>query len=116
MPAARRALTVRILLALASLIVVVLAGVFAAAALVRYSPGFDIDENAWNPKIAAATLQSMHVRNERENRLPIFFAHYLRAALHGDLGRSDSLGASVTELLRERAPVSASNDLACAAL
>ncbi|MGD1072000.1 MAG: ABC transporter permease subunit [Bryobacteraceae bacterium] len=93
--------------ALLSLLAVVLIGGFLAAALVRYSPGFDIDENSWNPKIGAATRQAIHARRRRENRLPQFYLHYLQAAMHGDLGQSDSLKAPVTELLRERAPVTA---------
>ncbi len=45
---------------LLNLALVVFIGGFAAAALVRYSPGFDVDENSWNPKISAATLEAMH--------------------------------------------------------
>jgi peptide/nickel transport system permease protein len=90
---------------LLSLLAVVLIGGFAAAALVRFSPGFDVDENSWNPKMSAATREVLHAQRARENRLPQFYLHYLEAALHGDLGQSDSLKAPVTELLRERAPV-----------
>jgi peptide/nickel transport system permease protein len=90
---------------LLNLVLVVLLGGFAAAALVRYSPGFDVDENSWNPKISAATLAAMHARRQQQNRLPQFYAHYLSAALHGDLGQSDSLRIPVAELLRDRAPV-----------
>ena len=46
-------------------------------------------------------------QRERENRLPRFYLHYLRAALGGDLGESDALKTPVTELLRERAPLTA---------
>ena len=76
---------------LLNLAVVVFVGGFAAAALVRFSPGFDIDENSWNPKIGAATLEAMHAARARENELPRFYLHYLRAAAHGDFGESDSL-------------------------
>ena len=85
----------------------VLAGGFVASALVRYSPGFDIDENSWNPQISTATLAAMHARREYENRLPRFYAHYLAKALRGDLGESDSFHVPVTELLRQRAGVTA---------
>ncbi len=90
-----------------SFIAVVLAGGFAAAALVRYSPGFDIDENVWNPKISAATAQAMHARLERENSLPVFYFRYLKAALQGNLGESESFKTPVSDLLKRRAPVSA---------
>jgi len=86
---------------------VVLIGGLAAAALVRFSPGFDVDENTWNPQFSAATLEAMHNTHERENSLPRFYYRYLRAALHGDLGQSDSLKQPVADLLRDRAPVTA---------
>jgi len=97
----------RLAVSLVSLILVVVVGGFVAAALVRFSPGFDIDENVWNPKIGAATLAAMHAQRERGNQLPRFYLHYLRAALRGDLGESDALKTPVTELLRDRAPVTA---------
>src|ERR1700689_688732 len=90
-----------------TLVIAVLAGGFIASALVRYSPGFNIDENSWNPQISAATLASMHARREYENRLPRFYVHYLAKALQGDLGQSDSFHLPVTELLRQRAGVTA---------
>jgi peptide/nickel transport system permease protein len=92
---------------LLNLLLVVLLGGFAAAALVRFSPGFDIDENAWNPQLSAATLDAMHRARQVENSLPRFYLHYLWAALHGDLGQSESLRQPVAELLRARAPVTA---------
>lgn len=95
----------RVVAALLNLALVVFAGGFAAAALVRFSPGFDVDENSWNPKIGVATLAAMHSARERENALPRFYLHYLRAAAHGDFGESDSLRQPVAELLRRRAPV-----------
>lgn len=103
----RRMFVRRLAVSLLNLILVVLLGGFAAAALVRLSPGFDIDENSWNPRIGAATLAAMHARRERENRLPIFYVRYLGAALHGDLGQSESLRVPIAELLRERTPVTA---------
>src|SRR5580700_4530544 len=90
-----------------TLVIAVLAGGFIASALVRYSPGFDVDENSWNPQISAATRAAIHARREYENRLPLFYARYIGRALHGDLGESDSLHTPVTELLRQRAGVTA---------
>jgi ABC-type dipeptide/oligopeptide/nickel transport system permease component len=90
-----------------SLVVAVLGGGFIAAALVRYSPGFEVDENAWNPRISAQSQAVIHARREYENRLPRFYVHYLAAALHGDLGESDSFHVPVTELLLGRAGVTA---------
>ena len=61
-----------------SLVVAVLAGGFVASALVRYSPGFEIDENSWNPQISASTLAAIHARREYENELPRFYVRYVR--------------------------------------
>lgn len=88
-----------------NLVLVVLLGGFAAAALVRFSPGFDIDENAWNPRISATTLAAMHAERERESSLLRFYISYLRAAAQGDFGQSDSLRQPVADLLRRRAPI-----------
>lgn len=90
---------------LLNLVVVILVGGFAAAALVRFSPGFDVDENTWNPKFSAATLEAMHRAHEHDNSLPRFYLHYLAAAVRGDLGQSESLKLPIADLLRERAPV-----------
>jgi peptide/nickel transport system permease protein len=95
----------KLLTAFVTLLMVVLAGGFAAAAFVRYSPGFDVDENSWNPRLSAGTAEALHARRQMENRLPVFYARYVVAALHGDFGRSQSLQTPVAGLLRERAPV-----------
>jgi peptide/nickel transport system permease protein len=90
---------------LLSLVIAVLAGGFIASALVRYSPGFEIDENSWNPQISAATQAAIHARREYENRLPRFYARYLAKAVRGDFGESDSFHVPVSDLLRQRAGV-----------
>ena len=90
-----------------TLVIAVLAGGFIASALVRYSPGFEVDENSWNPQISAQTLAAIHARREYENRLPRFYAHYIVAALRGNLGDSDEFHVPVTELLRDHVLVSA---------
>ena len=92
---------------LISLVLVVLAGGFAAAALVRYSPGFDSIPEDLDPNISPVTLRALHAEHNRENSLPVFYAHYLAGAVHGDLGVSRNLKTPVTELLRQRAPVTA---------
>jgi peptide/nickel transport system permease protein len=89
--------------AVLNLVPVVLIGGFLSAALVRYSPGFDVDENDWNPQISAATRAALHAERESENHLPSFYLNYLRAALHGNFGKSDHYKLPVSELLADRA-------------
>ena len=69
--------------------------------------GFDTIPEDLNPEISPATLRALHERRGRENSLPVFYAHYLAGAVRGDLGVSQNLKVPVTELLRERAPVTA---------
>lgn len=97
----------RIISSLISLALIVVAGGFVAAALVRYSPGFDSIPEDLDPDISPATLRALHEKHNRENSLPRFYAHYLIRAAHGDFGVSENLKAPVSELLRQRIPVSA---------
>lgn len=97
----------RLLSSLISLALIVLAGGFLAAALVRYSPGFDSIPEDLDPNISPATLRALHEKHNRENSLPRFYAHYLSRAAHGDFGISENLKTPVSELLRQRAPVTA---------
>lgn len=95
----------RLLRSLLSLTIAVLAGGFIASALVRYSPGFEIDENSWNPQISAATQAAIHARRQYENQLPRFYVRYIAKALQGDFGESDVFHVPVSGLLRDRAGV-----------
>jgi peptide/nickel transport system permease protein len=90
-----------------TLIAIVLAGGFLASALVRFSPGFDSIPEDLDPNIGPATLQALHRQHERANSLPVFYARYLAAAVHGDFGNSQTLKQPVSELIRDRAPVTA---------
>jgi peptide/nickel transport system permease protein len=97
----------RLLSNLIVLIIVVLLGGFAAAALVRYSPGFDSIPEDLNPQIGPDTLRALHERHRRDNALPVFYARYLSRALRGDFGDSEALRQPVADLLRQRVPVTA---------
>src|ERR1051326_3553539 len=102
-----RSFQAAIALQILNILLVAAIGGFAAAALVRFSPGFDVDENSWNPRISATRLEELHAAKVRQSRLPRFYIRYLWGALRGDFGESDSFRTPVAALLRERAPVSA---------
>ena len=97
----------RLASSLVSLIVIVLLGGFAAAALVRYSPGFSTIPEDLDPSIGPEVLRALHARNEDNNPLPVFYARYLAGTLRGGFGVSTSLNQPVAGLLRRRAPVTA---------
>jgi ABC-type dipeptide/oligopeptide/nickel transport system permease component len=92
---------------LIQLIVIVLLGGFAAAALVRYSPGFDSIPEDLDPSISPDALRALHANNEVNNPLPVFYVRYLAGTLKGGFGVSTTLNQPVSDLLLHRAPVTA---------
>lgn len=92
---------------LVHLIVIVLLGGFASAALVRYSPGFSSIPEDLDPSFSPETLRALHARYENDNPLPVFYLRYLAGTLKGGFGVSTSLSQPVSDLLRRRAPVTA---------
>jgi len=91
----------------AALIAIVILGGFAAAALVRYSPGFDTIPEDLDPAISPQVLAALHAKYRDDNPLPVFYVHYLAGTLKGGFGVSTSLNQPVADLLKRRAPVTA---------
>lgn len=80
---------------------------FLAAALVRYSPGFGLQGCEFDTSISADTCEAMRRKYESENSLARFYVRYLAGAIQGDFGESQALQRPVSELLRDRLPISA---------
>jgi peptide/nickel transport system permease protein len=89
----------------ASIAALVLLGGLLSATLVRLAPGFDSDERELDPSLSAESLRAIRAEHAAQNNILRFYAHYLRGAVHGDLGTSQALGQPVGSLLRERCPV-----------
>lgn len=94
----------RHLLALAG---IVLLGGLISATLVRLAPGFDTDEHQLDPTLSSESIRALQQERAAEHDVVHFYIGYLRAALHGDLGVSHSLGQPIRDLLRDRWPVTA---------
>lgn len=90
---------------LLALLLLVLLGGFLGATLVRMAPGFGVDEQELNTRLNEESIRALRQSRSHENNIFRFYAHYLGAALHGDLGVSRSLGRPVVELFSERIPV-----------
>jgi peptide/nickel transport system permease protein len=90
------------LIAIAAL---VLLGGLLSATLVRMAPGFDSDERELDPSLSAESIRFFRQARAGEHNVLSFYVHYLRGAIHGDLGTSHALGQPVQNLLRERWPV-----------
>ena len=82
---------------------VLLAGL-ASAVLMRWSPGTLVDERELDPRMSQETLTALRVKRVAENSLGAGFIHYLKGALHGDLGESTSRNAPIADLLTQNAP------------
>jgi len=95
----------RIVRTVVAVVVALLLGTFLSATLVRLAPGFDSDERLLDPRLSAESIAAIRAEHE-SNRDPIrFYVKYLSRAVHGDFGVSQTLGRPVSELLRDRLPV-----------
>ncbi|HYT21387.1 MAG TPA: ABC transporter permease [Candidatus Polarisedimenticolia bacterium] len=86
-----------------------LCGALASATLVRFAPGYGVEERELDPRWSANSVEALRQKQALRQGLPSFYFHYLSALAHGDLGESDSLKRPVRELLRQRFPVTGSS-------
>jgi peptide/nickel transport system permease protein len=88
-----------------ALIATVLLGGLLSAILVRFAPGFDVDEAQLDPRLNTESVQALRQSRLAERNIANFYFHSLECAIHGDLGTSISLQQPVSTLLRERGPL-----------
>jgi len=86
------------------LLLVLLLGGFLGATLVRFAPGFEVDERQLDARRSEESLAALKQSRRSESNLIRFYAGYLAGAVRGDLGESRTFGRPVLELIRERAP------------
>ncbi len=84
----------------------VLAGLLGAT-LVRFAPGYGVDEHALDPRLSRESVEALQNRAPARDGLLRYYAGYLQGLLRGDLGESGTLNRPVAELIRERMPVTA---------
>ena len=84
--------------------VVLLAGLLGAS-LIEFAPGLDTDERENDPRFSSGTLDT--IRSERAARPgPISsYGHLLAGFFRGDFGISQLYSQPVSQLIRERLPV-----------
>ena len=86
------------------LIATLLIGGFLGCLLLRYGPGFGIDERDLDHRYSSTTLEALHKTRAGEQNIISFYFNYVRNAVHGDLGISTSLQQPVGELIARRTP------------
>ncbi len=94
----------RLLQPVATIVITVLLGGLLGASLVRFSPGFGVDEAELDPRLSAASIDAMRRANGADENVFAFYVHYLSRMVHGDLGTSRTLNRPVAELIRQRFP------------
>jgi peptide/nickel transport system permease protein len=88
----------------AKMVVILLLSGFLGATLVRFAPGFGVDEQELDTRLSHESIQALRQSQDRDSSLAGFYLHYLTRLLHGDLGISRILQQPVRQLLAERVP------------
>ena len=87
------------------ILLIALLGGLLGATLVRMGPGFGIDEREMDNRLNADSRQAIRTERASENNIGVFYFRYLSGLAHGDFGFSRSLNRPVSQLLKERLPL-----------
>lgn len=87
------------------ILLIALIGGLLGATLVRLGPGFGVDERELDNRLSQESRQAIRSERAADNNIGMFYVGYLKGMVRGDLGFSRSLNRPVTELLRERLPL-----------
>jgi peptide/nickel transport system permease protein len=82
-----------------------LLGGLLGATLVRLGPGFGVDERELDNRLSQESRQAIQAEHARDSNIAMFYVRYLSGLIHGDLGFSRSLNRPVSQLLKERLPL-----------
>src|SRR5215510_14676746 len=97
----------RIVGRLLMLAAVCLLGGLLSASLVRFSPGYGVDERELDPRLSQASVEAIRNSHRLNGGLLSYYAHFLAGAMHGDFGTSGWLQRPISSLIKERFPVTA---------
>src|SRR5207245_8766191 len=89
---------------LLAILLTALLGGLAGATLVRFAPGFGVDERELDMRLNASSMEALRQTNAPRENLFLFYAHYLGRMFHGDFGYSSALQRPISALLPERLP------------
>src|SRR5258706_13793652 len=89
-----------------------LLGGLISATLVRFAPGYGIDERELDPRLTQASVEALRSSHRTDSGLLSYYTHYLCNAIRGDFGKSEWLGRPVRSLIQERFPVTARSVIA----
>src|SRR5438270_676782 len=82
----------------------ILLGGLLGASLVRFAPGYGVDEQELDSRLSKSSIEALRAANRPSENLPGFYGHYLWRLAHGDLGNSRTLNRPVRQLITDRLP------------
>jgi len=97
---------------LLSLILLAIFGGLVSVTLVRYSPGYGVDERELDPRLNSSSVEALRAQRRSHEDLIGYYAQYLKGIAHGDLGISESLQRPISQVLQERFPLTLRSVLA----
>src|SRR5690349_10466364 len=84
---------------LSFLVLTVFLAALAGAALVRFAPGFGMDERQMDARLTEDSIRAIQAQNVGDSNLFRYFVRYFAGLGRGELGRSTSLGMPVRDLI-----------------
>jgi peptide/nickel transport system permease protein len=75
------------------------------ATLVRFAPGFGVDERSMDSRFSAHTQAAINREHDRDRNPILYYLRFGTGILQGDFGHSAVYGQPVGRLIRERAPI-----------
>src|ERR1700739_4624891 len=81
-----------------------LVGALLCATMVRFAPGFGVDERGRDSRRSRASIDDIRSEHQVGDGLISYYGAYISGLLHGKFGNSTFLQRPVGELLKERAP------------
>src|SRR5271155_5328835 len=82
-------------------------GALLSATMVRFAPGYGVDERELDPRLSAASRDAIRNEYRLGGGLISYYRGYISGLLHGNLGTSAFLQRPVAGLLKERVPLTA---------
>jgi len=82
-----------------------LLGGLLGATLVRFAPGYGVDERELDPRMSQQSIESIRASSRANSNLLAYYGQFFRGVFHGDLGNSQWLQRPIASLIRERFPV-----------
>jgi hypothetical protein len=71
-----------------------------SASLLRFSPGWNVDESDMDPRFSTSTVRELRGERAAKRGLFHFYVGFLDQLISGDLGNSELFGRPVTEFRR----------------